>query len=88
MTRIFSWQTSVNLCPASNSYTVQKVVGPKTDFPTWGLAKKMKTTDNLSFEASGIGLQTSHKIGETDSLGAQTKLCVHHDLGERRSYPT
>ena len=40
MTRIFSWQTSVNLFPASNSYTVQKVVGPKTDFPTWGLAKK------------------------------------------------
>ena len=32
--------------------------------------------------------QNSHRTGETDSWRAQTKPCVHQDLGERSSDPT
>ena len=72
-----------------NSRTVKEVLGPTTDFPTWGSGNGTENPqENLTLEASGIGLQNLHRTGETDSWRAQTKPCVHQDPTERNSDAT
>ena len=71
-----------------NSRTVKEVLGPTTDFPTWGSGNGTENPqENLTLEASGIGLQNLHRTGETDSWRAETKPCVHQDPEERSSGP-
>ena len=71
-----------------NSLTVKKVLGPTTDFPTWGSGQRdWEPPGNLTLEASGIWLQNFHSSGETDSWRAQTKPRVHQEPGERNSVP-
>ena len=49
-----------------NSRTVKKVLGPTTDFPTWGSSKRYRESPgNLTLEASGIGSQNFHRTRET-----------------------
>ena len=67
--------------------TVMKILGPITDFPTWGSGKGTKTLREFDLEASGIWLQNWRRNGETDSRRAQKKSCVHQDPGERSSDP-
>ena len=57
-----------------NSCTVKKVLGPTTEFPTWGSGKGTEKLKVLTLEASGIWLQNLHRTGETDSWRAQTKF--------------
>ena len=71
-----------------NSCTVKKVLGPTTDFLTWGSGKGTEPPENLTLDASGIWLQKLHRTGETVSWRAQTRPCAHQDPGEKSSDPT
>ena len=68
--------------------TVKKVLGPTTDFPTWGSGKGTENSQGLwLWRPVGFDYRTNlHR--ETDSWGAQTKPCAHQDSGERSSDPT
>ena len=70
-------------------HTVAEVLGPTTDFPTWGFSKGTENPPgNFTLKVSGIWLQTSAGLGNRDSWRAQTKPCVHQDPGESSTDPT
>ena len=58
-------------------------------FPILGIWERdWESPENLTLEANGIWLQIFHMTGETYSLRAKTKHCVHQGPGETRSDPT
>ena len=70
------------------SHTVAKVLGPTTDFPTWGSGKGTENPQGIwLWRPVGFDYQTSTGQ-ETDSLRARTKPCAHQDPGGRSSDPT
>ena len=67
---------------------MKKVLGLKTDFPTWGSGKGPENSQGLwLWKSVGFDYRT-YKTGETHSWRVQTKPCVHQDSGERSSDPT
>ena len=63
-----------------------KVLGPTTDFPTWGFSKGIENPQGiLTLKASGVWWQNFHRTGERDSWRAQTKTCADQDPGKRSS---
>ena len=77
-----------------NSYTketlplLKKVLGPTTDFPTWGSSKETKKPHQIwLWRPVGFDYRTSTGLGK-HSWRAQTKPCVHQKPGERSNDPT
>ena len=56
-----------------SSHIFAKVLGPTTDFPTWGSSRDWEPPGNLTLKGSGIWLQNFHRTGETDSWKVQTR---------------
>ena len=71
-----------------SSHAVKKVLGPTTDFPTWGSGKGTETPQGIWLWRP-VGFDYRTPTGqETDSLRARTKPCAHQDPGGRSSDPT
>ena len=78
-------QTAEQLCQR-NSRTVKKVLGPRANLPPWGSGKGTENAQRIWLWRP-VGYRTYTGLGK-QTLGAQTKLCVHQDPEERSSDPT
>ena len=66
-----------------NSHNVEKVLGPTTDFPTWGSGKGTENPpENLTLEASGIWLQNFYRT-ETQTLEGHKQNLVCTRIQEK-----
>ena len=90
------WRVSPTTEPPSRQPTNWRAIIPKkfsyccassracNRFPNLGIQQRgWEPPGNLTLKANGIWLQNIHRTRETDSWRAQTKSCVHQDLGER-----
>ena len=65
-----------------------KVIGPTTDFPTWGSTKGLRTPREFDFEGQW-GLITELPLDWGNRLlEAQKTPCAHQEPGESSSDPT
>ena len=65
-----------------------KVLGPTTDFPTWGSSKGTENPQGIwLWRSVGFGYRTYTGLRKKDSQRAQTKARVHQDPGSRNSDP-
>ena len=72
-----------------NSSTVAKILGPITDFPTWGSSKGAENPQGIGlWRSAGFDYRASTGLGKERLLRAQTKPCAHQDPGEGSSDPT
>jgi len=72
-----------------NSCTVKKVLGPTTDFPTWGSGKGTENPQGIRhWRPVGFDYRTSIGLGKETLRGHKQNLVVHQEPGKRCSVPT
>ena len=65
-----------------------KILGPTTDFPTWGSSKGTENPQGLwLWRSTGFDYWISTGLGKQRHLEGPTKTCVHQDPGERTVTP-
>ena len=71
-----------------SSYTVAKVLGPITDFPSWGYIKGTENAQESDVETQHCLItECPQDWGSRDSWRGQTKPCMHQEPGERKVTP-
>ena len=71
-----------------NSHPVAKVLGPTTDFPTWGSSEGTENPKEFNFEDQWDLITELPQDWGNRLLEGTNKTCAQQDPGERSSKPT